>query len=422
MRYHLNVVESWFMFHELTVEEKMKDVYIVGAKRTPIGNLLGSLSSVKAADLASPVIKTLLDDAQVDSKHLDEVVLGNVLPAGQGQGVARQASLKAGVDVSVPAYSINMVCGSGMKTVMNAAMGIMSGVQNLVLAGGVESMSQAPHIMKGVRTGVKMGNVEMHDHILLDALHDAFTPIHMGNTAENIATKYNISREAQDAFAIASQAKAIKAVDELRFKDEIVPIVVPSRKGDITVDTDEYPNRHTSLEKLGTLRPAFVKDGSVSAGNSSGLNDGASAVLVASQESVESLNLKPLVKVVGFGQAGLDPNIMGLGPTEAINNALKMANLKLEQMDLIELNKAFAAQGLGVIHELLEIHGGDKEALLERTNVNGGAIALGHPLGASGNRIIVTLIHEMVKRECRYGLASLCIGGGMGTAIILEKV
>lgn len=400
----------------------MKDVFIIGAKRTPIGSFLGSLSSVSAAELASPVLTTLISDSGISSEHLDEVVLGNVLPAGQGQGVARQASLKAGIDVSVPAYSLNMVCGSGMKTVMNAAMGIMSGVQNLVIAGGVESMSQAPHITKNTRTGVKMGNMEMYDHILIDALHDAFSPIHMGVTAENIADKYNITREQQDAFATASQSKAIQAVDSGKFVNEIVPIKVKNRKGDIIVDTDEYPNRNTTYEKLNGLRPAFKKDGSVSAGSSSGINDGASAVLLASQESVDAYGLKPLVKVVGFGQAGLDPNIMGLGPTGAINNALKMANINLEDVDLIELNEAFAAQGLGVIHELLEIHGGDRDALMSITNVNGGAIALGHPLGASGNRIIVTLVNEMMKRDCKYGLASLCIGGGMGTAIIVEKV
>lgn len=400
----------------------MKNVYIVGAKRTAIGSFLGSLSSVKASDLASPVLKQLVHDTSIDSTLLDEVVLGNVLPAGQSQGVARQASIHAGIDVSVPAYSINMVCGSGMKTVMNAAMGIMSGVQNLVIAGGVESMSQAPHIIKNVRNGVKMGNLDIHDHILHDALHDAFSPIHMGVTAENIAKKYNISRELQDEFAIASQSKAIEAVDQGKFKDEIVPIIVTTRKGEVVVDTDEYPNRTTSLEKLGGLRPAFLKEGSVSAGNSSGLNDGASAVMVASQEMVDQQNLKPMVKIIGFGQAGLDPNIMGLGPSGAIKNALNMANLNLADIDLIELNEAFAAQGLGVIHELVEEHGVDKENLLSKTNVNGGAIALGHPLGASGNRIIVTLIHEMMKRKCKYGLASLCIGGGMGTAIILEKV
>lgn len=400
----------------------MKNVYIVGAKRTPIGSLLGSLSSVKAADLASPIIASLIEESGIESSKLDEIVLGNVLPAGQGQGVARQAALNAGVAISVPAYSINMVCGSGMKTVMNASMGIMSGLQHLVIAGGTESMSQAPHLVKKLRDGVKMGSIEMQDHMLVDALHDAFTPIHMGNTAENIANKYSISRETQDKFAINSQSKAIVAVDSRRFKDEIVPIVVKGRKGEVVVDTDEYPNRNTSFEKLSGLRPAFVKDGSVSAGNASGLNDGASAVLVASEEAVAMYNLKPLVKVVGFGQAGVDPNIMGLGPTGAISNALKMANLKLEDIDLLELNEAFAAQGLGVVHELVEEHGVDKEALLAKTNVNGGAIALGHPLGASGNRIMVTLIHEMIKRDVRYGLASLCIGGGMGTAIILEKV
>lgn len=400
----------------------MSNVYIVGAKRTPIGSFLGSFSTVSAADLGKVVIENLVSETGIDSKKIDEVVLGHVLPAGQGQGVARQASLKAGIDISVPAYSLNMVCGSGMKTIMNAYMGIKSEVQNLVIAGGIENMSQSPHLLKDSRVGKKMGSMEAVDHMLYDALTDAFQHIHMGITAENIADKYNITREQQDAFAFDSQKKAIASVDAGVFDNEIVSVVVPNRRGDITVDRDEYPNRKTDLDKLAGLRPAFKKDGSVTAGNASGLNDGASAVMVASEKAVAENGLTPLVKIVGIGQAGVDPSVMGLGPTEAINNALRHAGLGLKDMDVIELNEAFASQSLGVIHELLETNDDTRERLMAVTNVNGGAIALGHPLGASGNRIVVSLIYEMLRSEAKYGLASLCIGGGMGTAIVLERV
>ncbi len=400
----------------------MRDVYIVAAKRTAIGSFLGTLSSVSAPQMAASVIRNIIEETNIDPKDLDEVVMGHVLMAGQGQGAGRQAALLAGVDVSVVAYSLNLVCGSGMKTIMNAAAGIMTGQQNLVIAGGMENMSQAPHMIKQLRNGQKMGSVEAVDHMLVDALLDAFEPIHMGITAENIASKYNISRQEQDAFAIHSQAKAIAAVDAGRFDDEIVPVTVKLRREEIIFDKDEYPNRKTSLEKLATLRPAFKKDGSVTAGNASGLNDGASAILLASQEMVDKYNLKPMAKVIGFGQGGVEPSLMGLGPTPAIQKALASANLKLDDIELFELNEAFAAQSLGVVTELVEAHGVDKEALLKRTNVNGGAIALGHPLGASGNRITVSLVHEMKKQNLKYGLASLCIGGGMGTAIILERV
>lgn len=400
----------------------MRDVYIVAAKRTAIGSFLGTLSSVSAPQMAASVIRNIIEETNIDPKDLDEVVMGHVLMAGQGQGAGRQAALLAGVDVSVVAYSLNLVCGSGMKTIMNAAAGIMTGQQNLVIAGGMENMSQAPHMIKQLRNGQKMGSVEAVDHMLVDALLDAFEPIHMGITAENIASKYNISRQEQDAFAIHSQEKAIAAVDAGRFDDEIVPVTVKLRREEIIFDKDEYPNRKTSLEKLATLRPAFKKDGSVTAGNASGLNDGASAILLASQEMVDKYNLKPMAKVIGFGQGGVEPSLMGLGPTPAIQKALVSADLKLDDIELFELNEAFAAQSLGVVTELVEAHGVDKEALLKRTNVNGGAIALGHPLGASGNRITVSLVHEMKKQNLKYGLASLCIGGGMGTAIILERV
>lgn len=401
----------------------MNEVYIVSAKRTAIGSFQGSLKNTSASELAEVLLKNMINETKIDSKDIDEIVLGNVLPAGQGQGVARQASINAGIDVGVPAYSLNMVCGSGMKTVMNAYMGICSGLQSLVLAGGTESMSQAPYLIPGsMRNGRKLGDFQVIDHMINDALTDSFENYHMGITAENISRKYNITRSEQDQFAISSQEKAIKAIDSGRFSEEIVPVVSKSRKGDFTIDKDEYPNRTTNIEKLYGLRPAFENDGTVTAGNSSGLNDGASCVMVASREMIAKYQLKPLVKIIGIGQGGVDPRVMGLGPTQAIHNALNHAKLELEDIDLIELNEAFAAQSLGVIHEICEEHGVDPQNLMNKTNVNGGAIALGHPLGASGNRIIVSLIHEMLKRDVRYGLASLCIGGGMGTAIILEKV
>jgi acetyl-CoA C-acetyltransferase len=316
-----------------------------------------------------------------------------------------------------------MLCGSGMKAVMNAVISIRAGYHNLIFAGGVESMSGSPYLMPAsIRSGCKSGDVKMVDHILYDALTDAFNGIHMGITAENIALKYEISRVRQDEFAIESQRKAIAAVDSGRFKEEIVPVKVKIGKEEVLFDTDEYPNRKTTIQKLSTLRPAFKKEGCVTAGNSSGINDCGSMMLIASEEAIIKYNFKPLAEIIGIGQGGVDPKVMGLGPTPAIRMALKDAELKLEDMDIIELNEAFAAQSLGVIHELSEEHGICEEEILKKTNVNGGAIALGHPVGASGNRIIVTLTHEMIKRGSKYGLASLCIGGGMGTAVVLKRV
>ncbi len=401
----------------------MNKVYIVSAKRTAIGSFLGSLKEVSAGNLAAPVIKSIVEETKIDPANIDEVLLGNILPAGQGQGIARQASINAGIPSSVAAYGVNMVCGSGMKSVMLAYANIKANIADVIIAGGTESMSQSPFILpRQIRDGVKMGNINAVDHMIHDALTDAFNPIHMGITAENIVEKYNISREQQDEFAIASQQKAIAAIDNGVFKDEIVPITVKTRKEEIVVDTDEYPNRRTSLEKLSTLRPAFKKDGSVTAGNSSGINDGASIMMIASQEAVKKYNLKPLMEIVAFGQGGVDPSIMGLGPTPAIKQALSRAQLNINDIELFELNEAFAAQSLGVLIELENEFGVSKEEILKRTNVNGGAIALGHPVGASGNRIITTLIHQMMKDKKTYGLASLCIGGGMGTAIILKNV
>lgn len=400
-----------------------KKVYVVAAKRTAIGSFMGTLSTMHPAQFGAEVVKGILSDTKLDPNNIDEVIVGNILPAGLGQGLARQVSIHAGVPNHVPAYVVNMVCGSGMKSVMNAFTSIQSGMHHLVIAGGTESMSKAPYILPDrVRPGIKMGGFTVKDHMIDDALMDAFNPIHMGITAENIVEKYAISREAQDAFAIESQRRAIAAVDAGKFKDEIIPIEVPQRKGSILFDTDEYPNRNTTFEKLSSLRAAFKKDGTVTAGNASGINDGASFMLIASEEAVKKFDLKPLAEIIGIGQGGVDPNYMGLGPTPAIEKALNHADKKLDEMDLLELNEAFASQGLGVIHELETRFGVSKETLLARTNVNGGAIALGHPVGASGNRIIVTLLHEMIKQESKYGLASLCIGGGMGTAIILRRV
>jgi len=401
----------------------MSKVYIVAAKRTAIGSFMGSLTNVKPAKLGGTVIKSIIEETKIDPKNIDEVILGNVLSAGQGQGVGRQAALDGGVPVEVPAYSVNIICGSGMKTIMLANNAIKSGEANLILAGGVESMSGAPYLIPGsTRSGHKMGDFKTIDHMVFDALTDAYEGYHMGVTAENIAEKYNLTKKSQDEFSVESQRRAIAAVDSGRFADEIVPIEVKSRRETVIFDTDEYPNRKTNIEKLGKLRTIFKKDGSVTAGNASGINDGASVMLIASEEAVSKYNLTPLVEIVATGQGGVDPSIMGMGPVPAIKNALDKANMKLKEMGLLELNEAFAAQALGVMTELANQHDVDMEWFPDKTNVNGGAIALGHPVGASGNRITTTLIHEMKKTGVEYGLASLCIGGGMGTAVILKNI
>ena len=400
----------------------MRKSYIVSAKRTAIGSFLGGLATVKPKDMGSAVVKALLEDAKVAPENVDEVICGNVLSAGLGQNIGRTIALEAGIPETVCAHSVNMVCGSGLRTVMEAVMSIQCGFNDIVVAGGVESMSGAPYLIPAnTRTGNKMGNFTAVDHMIYDALTDARANIHMGVTAENIAKKYNITREEQDAFGYASQQKAIAAVDSGRFKDEIVPITVHLRKQDVVFDTDEHPNRKSTPEKMAKLRPAFVKDGTVTAGNASGINDGASYVLVASEDAVKKYNLTPLCEIIGIGQGGVDPLTMGLGPTPAIRNALNYAGVKLDDMDLVELNEAFAAQSLGVLHELQEEHGIDLDKFMEKVNVNGGAIALGHPVGASGNRILVSLIYEMIKRDAKLGLASLCIGGGQGCAVIVKR-
>lgn len=402
----------------------MKKVFVVDGKRSPVGSFLGSLRTVHPADLGAEVVKGLMaNNPSIPLATVDEVITGNILPAGMGQGVSRQVAIKAGFPVEVPAYSVNMVCGSGMKSVMNAYSNISLGLHNLVIAGGVESMSNTPYLVDSkVRDGAKFGDFKLVDHMTYDALTDVFNNYHMGITAENIVEKYNISREEQDKLAINSQEKAIIAVDSGRFKDEIIPITIKTRKGEVVVENDEYPNRTTTLEKLGNLRAAFKKDGTVTAGNASGINDGASYMLLASEEALEEYNLKAKAEVIGIGQGGVAPEIMGMGPVPAIRAALKMAGLKLSDIDLLELNEAFAAQALGVVKELSKEHKISEAEIFSKTNLNGGAIALGHPVGSSGNRIIVTLLHEMIKRNAKYGLASLCIGGGMGTAIILKLV
>lgn len=400
-----------------------KKVYIIAAKRTPIGRFMGSLSSISPADLGAMVIKNIIVETKIDPAGIDEVIGGNVLSAGQKQGVIRQAAMKAGIPPEVPAYGINMICGSGMKAFMNAYASIKAGDAALILAGGTENMSASGFVLPGkVRSGHKMGNMQAVDHMVYDGLTDAFNDFHMGITAENVAAKYGISREEQDLFAYNSQIKAIKAIDSGAFSKEIVPVEVEVKRENLIFDQDEHPNRTTNLEKLGKLKPAFLKEGTVTAGNASGVNDGAAFMLLASEEKVKELGLTPMAEVVAVGQGGVDPRIMGMGPVPAIEKVLEKASMPLSRMEIIELNEAFAAQSLGVIKELIQEHGVTREWIDERTNMNGGAIALGHPIGASGNRIIITLVHQLIAKQKEYGLASLCIGGGMGTAVIIKRL
>ena len=402
----------------------MKKVYIVDSKRTAVGKMLGTLATVPAADFGAEVVKNIIETTKIDPAKLDEVVVGNVLPAGAKQCLARQVAIKGGVPIEVPAWGISMACGSGLKAVMEAYQTEAAGFTNMVIAGGTENMSAAPYLIPGkTRLGVKMGQMVCEDHMLVDALQDAYSNVHMGITAENIAAKYGITREAQDDFAWASQCKAIAAVDGGVFKDEIVPYTIHGKKGDIVFENDEFPNRTSSREKLAALKPAFKKDGTVTAGNASGINDGAAFCLVASEDAVKEYGLKPQVEIIAIGQGGVDPQYMGLGPVVAVRNALKMAGMKIQDMDLIELNEAFAAQSLGCIKLISEENGCTQEDIMKKCNINGGAIALGHPVGASGARILVTLIHELLKDDTKnIGLASLCIGGGMGTCVIVKKV
>ena len=399
----------------------MSKVYIASARRTAIGSFLGSLSGTSAVEMGTEVVKAVLKDAGIAPENVDELICGNILSAGLGQSAGRQIAVKAGIPVEVCAYTLNMLCGSGMKAVLNGVATIQAGNADIVVAGGVENMSAAPYLLpKETRKGIKMGAFQVEDHLIKDALTDAFENIHMGITAENIAARYGISRERQDDFSYSSQQKAIKAVDEGAFDEEIVPITVKIGRDMVAFCKDEYPNRATSPEKLAKLRPAFKKDGTVTAGSSSGINDGASFVVLASEKAVKEHNLTPIAEILGLGQGGVDPSVMGLGPVPAIRKALKQANMKLDEMELIELNEAFAAQSLGVVHELSQEHGMSEEAIMDKTNLFGGAIALGHPVGASGNRILVTLLYALKRTNRKVGLASLCIGGGMGTAIIVK--
>ena len=390
----------------------MTDVVIVAAARTPIGSFNGALSSLPAHALGSVAIRAALERANVEPGEVSEVIMGQILTAGQGQNPARQASVNAGIPVEVPAYGVNILCGSGLKSVALAYQAIKNGDSTIVVAGGQESMSRAPHVAH-LRDGTKMGTVEFLDSMLKDGLWDAFHGYHMGNTAENVAQKWQITREEQDRFACASQNKAEAAIKAGKFKDEIVPVTVSTRKGDVVVDTDEYPRFGTTLEALQKLRPAFAKDGTVTAGNASGINDGAAALVVMSAKEAERRGLTPLARIVSWAQAGVDPAIMGTGPIPASRKALEKAGWKVDDLDLVEANEAFAAQAIAVNRDL----GWDPE----KVNVNGGAIALGHPIGASGARILVTLLHEMQRRDAKKGLATLCIGGGMGIALCVAR-
>ncbi|MFP4151483.1 MAG: acetyl-CoA C-acetyltransferase [Alkalispirochaeta sp.] len=401
----------------------MKDVYICAAQRTAIGTFGGSFTDTSATELGSTVVTAALEHAGLAPEGVDELILGIILSAGVGMGPARQVSIGAGIPAETPAYATNMLCGSGMKAIMQGADRIRLGRSDVVVAAGTENMSQAPYLAPyRVRFGAKMGSLELVDHMILDGLTDVFNNYHMGVTAENIAGKYTISREAQDAFAVESQLKAGAAIEAGRFAAEIAPVKVRQRKAETEIVTDEHPRPEATVEGLARLRPAFAEGGTVTAGNASGINDGASAVILASEDAVKRYGLTPRARIVADGQAGVDPAYMGLGPVPAIRAALTEAGMTLSQMELIELNEAFAAQALGVIRELADEHDLDETAIRERCNVNGGAIALGHPIGASGNRITVTLLHEMMRRGSRYGLASLCIGGGMGTALIIERL
>jgi acetyl-CoA C-acetyltransferase len=391
----------------------MSEVVIVSAARTPVGSFNGSLSSLPAHKLGEVAIKAALSRAKLEPGDVDEVVLGQILAAGEGQNPARQAAVGAGIPYERTAYNINQLCGSGLRAVALGFQAIRGGDNKVVVAGGQESMSQAPHAMH-LRNGVKMGPAEMVDTMIKDGLWDAFNGYHMGNTAENVAQKWQITRAQQDEFAAASQQKAIAAQQAGRFKDEIAPVTVKDRKGDITVDTDEHPRAGTTVESLAKLRPAFVKEnGTVTAGNASGINDGAAAVVLMTAEEAKRRGLKPMARIVSWATAGVDPAIMGSGPIPSSRAALSKAGWKIGDLDLIEANEAFAAQACAVNKEL----GWDAS----KVNVNGGAIALGHPIGASGARVLVTLLHEMQKRNSKKGLATLCIGGGMGIAMCVER-
>ena len=391
----------------------MRKVYVVAAKRTAIGTFDGTLKGINAIDLATTVAKKLLAESGIDAKDIDEVIFGNVLSAGLGQNVTRQIAIKTGIGLEVPSFTVNKVCASGMKAVQLAYQSIAIGEADVVLAGGTENMNQAPYLVNGARFGLRMNDSAMVDSMVKDGLWCAIGDYHMGITAENIAQKYNISRQQQDEFAALSQQKAEKAIANGEFADEIVPVTVKKRKETIEFKTDEHPRAGTTAEVLSKLRPAFKKDGTVTAGNASGINDGAAALILASEEFINKNNITPIAEFTGFASVGVDPAIMGIGPSAAISKILKKTGIKLNDIEIFELNEAFAAQSIAVL----------KETGIgpEKVNVNGGAIALGHPIGASGARILVTLLGAMKKRNLKTGLVSLCIGGGMGMAAIVKR-
>ena len=388
------------------------DIVIVGAARTPVGAFNGVFGTLPAHELGKVAIKAALERAGIEAPRVSEVIMGQILTAGEGQNPARQASIAAGIPVESPAWAVNQLCGSGLRTVALGYQAILNGDSEIVIAGGQESMSMAPHCAY-LRGGVKMGNFEMVDTMIKDGLWDAFNGYHMGNTAENVAQKYQITRQQQDEFAVGSQNKAEAAQKGGKFKDEIAPVTIKSRKGDVVVDADEYPRHGTTLDAVGKLRPAFAKDGTVTAGNASGINDGAAAVVLMKASEAAKRGKTPLARIVSWAHAGVDPAIMGTGPIPASRAALAKAGWKIEDLDLIEANEAFAAQACAVNKDL----GWDTA----KVNVNGGAIALGHPIGASGARVLVTLLHEMQRRNSKKGLATLCIGGGMGIAMCVER-
>jgi acetyl-CoA C-acetyltransferase len=390
----------------------MSEIVIASAARTPVGSFNGALSSVPAHYLGQVAIQAALGRSGVEPSEVSEVIMGQILTAGQGQNPARQASVNAGVPVEVPAWSVNQLCGSGLRSVALGYQAIRQGDSRIVVAGGQESMSQAPHAAY-LRSGQKMGDLNFVDTMIKDGLWDAFHGYHMGNTAENVAEKYQITREQQDAFAVGSQNKAEAAIKVGRFKDEIVPVTIKGRKGDTVVDTDEHPRFGATVEAMTKLRPAFSKDGTVTAGNASGINDGAAAVVLMTAEDAARRGIEPLARIVSWAHAGVDPAIMGTGPIPASRKALERAGWSIDDLDLVEANEAFAAQACAVNKDL----GWDPD----RVNVNGGAIALGHPVGASGTRVFVTLLHEMIKRDAKKGLATLCIGGGMGIAMCIAR-
>ncbi len=392
-----------------------REVVIVAACRTPVGSFNGTLKDTPVVELGAVVMAEAVKRARVNAEQLDEVIFGCVLQAAQGQNVARQSMIKAGIPQEVTAFTINKVCGSGLKAVSLAAQAIKAGDADIVLAGGMESMSMAPYALEKARSGYRMGPGTLVDCMIKDGLWEAFNNYHMGITAENVNEQYGITREEQDAFGLRSQERALAAIAAGKFKDEIVPVVIKGKKGDIVFDTDEYPKASTA-EKMAGLKPAFKKDGSVTAANASGINDGAAAFVVMSKEKADELGIKPLAKIVSYASGGVDPKIMGVGPVPASKKALAKAGLTVDDLDLIEANEAFAAQSIAVARDM---GWADK---MDKVNVNSGAIAIGHPVGASGGRILCTLLFEMQKRQSKYGLATLCIGGGMGTALIVERM